>query len=187
MKELPFNQSKPVEQISKPYQGWTVDTGVFELVRPFLALTQWEAKNLKLENGVPSQPPSFAHFDEIGITEVRKLQGILPQFARSEAQNYAPNTAELLKMVENHPEATLYGYYVGPQRGDERITFEGFTVYGFKNWKVPMEYSRSRYRELWQEVCETLELENSDYPPDEIRLSGRINHKGEPEWVFWWD
>lgn len=69
----------------------------------------------------------IAHFDELSIPQLRKLlnAGLIDP---NERQNESPTTKEILDFCSENDEDIWYvhGYVVSGQRGDCRVTLEGF-------------------------------------------------------------
>ena len=65
-------------------------------------------------------------FDDLTLEQIDKLEelGVLDM---EEAQNYSPNTGEIIDFLREHKTDGWYvhGYCISPERSDFRITFEG--------------------------------------------------------------
>jgi len=77
--------------------------------------------------GLTRADEDFAKFTGVTADTLRAL--LEEQFIDANArQNDAPSTEEFLVFLSEWPEATAYGYAVGPARKDYRVMLEGLLV-----------------------------------------------------------
>lgn len=74
-------------------------------------------------------------FKRVPYEVVEELAEILGEPFLNERQNVSPTVEEYLDFFEdwNDGEVTFNGYLVSPEREDERVSLEGFTIIGISN------------------------------------------------------
>ena len=157
-------------------RGWLLDTGVADLVAPFVTR-------------LPDDDADLARFAGLdGATAALVLER-LPAVELEDRQNDAPSLGALLTAAARHPdEVELHGYLVGPGRTDERLSAEGLFAYGAPDVASdPGHGAGCLCEELWAWVQAELGVDDAVRMPDDIRPVLNRWRPYEPGWCLWWD
>ncbi len=164
-----------VTDVGSP-RGWLVDTGVVDLVEPFLTSR-------------PADGGDLARYAGLDGVTAGALLAVLPAVELDDRQNDAPTLGTLLRAATEHPdEVELHGYLVGPARVDERLTAEGLYAYVAPDLDItPGHHHGCECEQLWSIVRRDLGVDDAVRMPDSI--SARLNpwRPYEPCWSLWWD
>lgn len=167
-------------------RGWTTERKIGQLLKPYLLPDSSEQDNA-FENGTQVLS-SYERFSGISTEVAVKLLEILPLRNLSDRQNFSPTCEQMLQAKVNHPEAVeLIGYAVGPQRADERVTFEGmiFTTPNDYHWE-PYHNDSCQCTEVWADAQKSLNLSSALDRPDEVIKLADNGSEGY-QWRLWWD
>lgn len=164
--------------------GWTVDTGVWEVIAQFTGVDE-ELENYHDIN----QIPDFLPFEGLGAQQAEKLLKLLPEDNLNDRQNYGPTARSLLQAcVDNPDKIQLIGYYVGPSRGDERVSIEGFVAYSHEDYQVSRPHNIDcDCNRLWRDLAADYKLAGYESSPDELFSMRPHWNPGRIGWWTWWD
>lgn len=172
--------------------GWTRESGVAALLRPYL------------DHGDPGGS-SFARFEGVGGQVARDLLGLLPEGNLAERQNGGPSCQDMLRAAVGWAgEVELSGYLVSPPRWDERVGLDGMVVHsgvlrkrgsddeagGGATRDLPVARASSTAltrQRLWEELRRALDLGASTQHPDELMPFLPEGRGGRLSWWLWWD
>lgn len=157
-------------------QGWTVAAGVWPI----------------LTHGKLTESPTrdYIPFTHLGPTQASALLSLLPAEQLEDRQNLAPTLGCLLRAcVQAEGSVELYGYGIGPQRSDERISAEAMWIADddLREWEIFEDHVPGCHcHEIWHTVRDRYHLD-AQCIPDEIRVMER--HQGNGQWGtwLWWD
>ncbi|WP_125899225.1 hypothetical protein [Boudabousia liubingyangii] len=171
--------------------GWTIRSGVLELLEPFFTPLRYDSNDGSLwgdGRGKTWSVPSFRTFRGLPKQTAHDLLRITPAKYLEDHQNCAPSLRDLLKSCVNSSwSVELCGYYVGPYRADERFSIDSMVVYPNRELKdLEPELHRRPLRERWEIIAEELGLPFDGHEPDEIEPiipPWNLEHG----WWIWWD
>ena len=157
-------------------RGWLLDTGVVDLVEPFLT---WR----------PADDGDVARWAGLDGETARALLEVLPAVHLDDRQNDAPTLGTLLRAAAEHPdEVELQGYLVGPARVDERLTAEGLFAYVAPDLDITAGHHLGcECERLWTIVRRDLGVDDAVRLPDSISACVNPWRPYEPCWSLWWD
>ncbi len=156
-------------------RGWTVTSGVTDIVGPFVTV-------------LPNGPDSLAYFHGLGAEPAARLLEVLTDVQLADRQDDAPTLGTLLRAAVAHPGVIeAHGYLVGPARTDERITAEGIYVYDRPELVVSPDHQPGcQCAELWEYIQLDLGVDDARWMPDEIRPRVNAWRPQEQCWSLWW-
>lgn len=157
-------------------RGWTVTSGVTEVVEPFITYR-------------PTGPDDLAYFHGLVADAAARLLGRLSDVQLADRQNDAPTLGTLLRSAVAHPGVIeVHGYLVGPARTDERITAEGIYVYDRPELTVTPDHQPGcQCAELWEYIQLDLGVNDARWMPNEIRARVNAWRPDEECWSLWWE
>lgn len=195
----------PTDTLYGP-RGWTVKTGVFDAIKPYLdELTTFTEQPLRFsgsgDQSYRNWPfPDYMRFSGLRGTVCSLLYELLPASQLADRQNNSPTLGSLLQAAATRPtEVSLTGYVIGPQRFDERISIEALvwvdTAPPNKEWEET---------KLWEHIAMQHGLNDAMSLPDEIMCLGEFPRwasidekaRAQPDqsgpdtvkkWWIWWD
>lgn len=165
-------QTLPVKPLTGMYEqsGWTTERGIHLILK--------EHRRPRRKRKTTDPLDSYETITEIRRETARKLLETLPETNLNDRQNFSPTVRELLSLASEKPEEIeLFGYAIGAQRPDERVSLEGFTYY-------PTNTTYLEQLTHWETLANTLDIRSHQAPPDAIHLVGNGSRVGI--WV-WWD
>lgn len=166
--------------------GWIARAGIWEILHQHTYTHPVFAAMRNMWNTDPegnlTPVTDFVYWSGLTGVHAAAIEAALPTPALGDRQNFSPTLGRLLATAAKHSgEIVLFGYGVGPQRPDERITAEGFFL-----TKPPGGLtSRMSRAEIWQLVNATYGLDALT-PPDEISYRQPL-WSDVHGWWFWWD
>ncbi|OKL49926.1 hypothetical protein [Boudabousia marimammalium] len=178
--------------------GWTVESGIFDLIEPcispdqlkdFLQFSRLVQSESEVEQAGDNSPPDFARFKNLTAETVLELIERLPGRALADRQNEAPLLLDFLRAcLKNPDDVSLFGYYVGPQRGDERISVEGMLYHRHSDLEIKRFHDEScSCDELWDYIVEECDWSEAIIStPDELTEVSSEHPQGVG-WRLWWD
>lgn len=157
-------------------RGWTVTSGVSDVVGPYVS-------HLPLDDG------DLARFRGLGASAAQALLERLTPTQLSDRQNDAPTLGSMLRAAVQHPgQVEVHGYLVGPARGDERITAEGVWLYAAPDLEIsPRHDPGCQCDELWAIAQRDFGLDDAWRAPHELDRRLSPHRPAEPCWSLWWD
>lgn len=159
-----------------PPRGWTVTSGVTEVVEPFVV-------------HLPDDHGGLAGFYGLDGEAAAELLDRLPAAALTDRQNDAPTLGRILETAAEHPGLVeVHGYLVGPDRWDERITAEAFTVRAWNRLGVVEGHGDGCECQVLLERVRELGIDDALAPPHQIRPdTWPTDDDGVTGWYLWWD
>ena len=108
---MPFDKKRTVSMFDeRTALGWTQNLEVRALLAPFIPANQWT---------------SLTQFEELTAAALTDLLRVAPRWLKNERQNGSPTMGEFELLGRLYPGMTYFGYVVGPDRNDERVSIEG--------------------------------------------------------------
>lgn len=167
-------------------RGWTTRKRIRRILRPFLteSVYPWLADYSRDTEILADYEP----FHGLNAPAAKRLMGILPMRNLAERQNFSPTCEAMLRATIDNPETVeLVGYAIGPNRRDERVSFEGLIYYVDRADDDTNPVSAAARTRLWNKIRTELKLESARLEPDELhRFRPAWNPQREGWWV-WWD
>lgn len=162
--------------------GWSISTGVLRTILPYTAY-RWGGGKTPATQAVPD----YLNFYGLRAGSAAKLLEQLPTQALRDTQNGAPCLGAILQAVAAHPQLRCGGYYIGPQRLDERISCDTLLVRIENADFNPQAAGRSWQENLWQHVRATYQISDEGRCADENHLLGTMKGGRVSLWRLWWD
>ncbi|MCS4484459.1 hypothetical protein NXS08_03015 [Gleimia sp. 6138-11-ORH1] len=167
-------------------RGWLSKQGITQLLQPYL--TYPHDTQLDFAKSLPTPFRDYEPFGGISGKTAQELLNKLPAKNLTDRQNNAPLCAELLTLAsENHQEIELFGYAIGAQRFDERISIEGFIYYPQIPHLTERFIKPGAEESLFEEIANRLGIKSYLAPPDELHYLRPYWNPGRSGWWAWWD
>lgn len=155
-------------------RGWTTQKKIRRILHPFLAESVFPWLVDKSQN--TEVLGDYEPFHGLSAAAAKQLLEILPNRNLAERQNFSPTCEDMLRAAIDNPDTVeLVGYAIGPNRRDERISFEGLIYYVDQGDNDANPVSAGARTRLWHKIRSDLKLESAHLEPDEL-------HRFRPAW-----